>query len=335
MTGNRKFPSPLATVLAALLLSAHVMPAFAADDYAVKIAYGASLCHAPLHVAIEKGFFESEGLKFEAAQYDTAATAEAAATGHIDAGYGLVGKFAQPIENGLPIQLVAGIHTGCIKILTRGDSPISSVAGLKGKKIGVASLADSPALITRRALSAQGIGVASDNLEVDFVVFNNADLPQALANGAIDAYAASDPAASVAQDKNGLKQLLSTATDEPFASEYCCVTFVTSKFAREHPGLAEKYTRAVMRASLWVEQNPEEAARIQTEKNYVAGDADFNAKILASYNYRPSTQGGYDALKNTYAALREIGILKKGTDTEALLKKSYLFFENFDEPREP
>ena len=335
MRGNLKYAYLFVPVFAMLAVFAAVPPSAGADDYTVKIAYGPSLCHAPLHAAIEKGFFTREGLKYEAAQYDTAAIAEAAATGQIDAAYGLVGKFAQPIENGLPIQLVAGIHTGCIKILVKGDSPINSVAGLKGKKIGVASLADSPALIAKRALAAQCIGVTHDNLEAEFVVFSNSDLPQALANGAIDAYAANDPSASIAQDKNGLKQILSTASDKPFADEYCCVAFVTNKLAREHPDLAAKFTKAVMRASLWVEQNPAEAARIQSEKNYVAGDADFNAKLLGSYNYKPSVQGGYDALKDTFTALREIGILKEETDIDALLKKSFTFFENFDEPREP
>lgn len=297
------------------------------DDYVVKIAYAGSLCHAPLHVAIEKGYFEAEGLKFEATQMDSALIAESAASGRIDASQGLIGKFVQPLENGLPIQITAGLHSGCIKIVTGKDSELGKVADLKGKKIGVASLADSPALIAKRALAAAGIGVTPDKLEAEFIVFPAADLPTALANGAIDAYAANDPAVSIAIKERELKVLLDTAVDPQFKDEYCCVLFVTDKFAQDHPTLAAKYTKAVMNASRWIEENAAEAASVQQTKPYVAGDVDFNATLLSSYNFNPSVQGGYDALSANVDALREIGILKADTDKDELVKGSFTFYD--------
>jgi NitT/TauT family transport system substrate-binding protein len=298
-----------------------------ANDYVVKIAYAGSLCHAPLHIAIEKGFFEKEGLKYDATQIDTALIAESAASGQIDASQGLIGKFVQPLENGLPIQITGGIHSGCIKLVTGKDSQIIKTADLKGKKIGVASLADSPALITKRALAAAGIGVTPDNLEAEFIVFPAADLPTALANGAIDAYAASDPAVSIAIKERGLTVLVDTAVDPQFKDEYCCVIFVTDKFAKDHPELAAKYTQAVLNASRWIEENPAEAAAVQKTKPYVAGEVDFNATLLGSYNFSPSVQGGYDALSANVDALREMGILNAGTDKEELVKGSFTFYD--------
>ena len=38
-------------------------------------------------------------------------------------------------------------------------------------------------------------------------------------------------------------------------------------------------------------ENPDETAKIITEKEYVSGDADFCAQILKTYNYKPSVQG--------------------------------------------
>lgn len=140
------------------------------EEYTVKIGYGTGLCHAPIHIAIENGYFAEEGLKFEAVKVETAVIADAISSNQIDAGFGLVGKLIQPIENGLPIKLTSGIHTGCIKIVAPKDSSFSSIADLKGKKIGVAGLADSPALIAKRALAAEGIGVTAANLEVEFIV---------------------------------------------------------------------------------------------------------------------------------------------------------------------
>ena len=50
-------------------------------------------------------------------------------------------------------------------------------------------------------------------------------------------------------------------------------------------------------------------AQIQIDKEWVAGDVDTNAKILASYNYKPSVDGGYEALKLTVPDLQAIGLI--------------------------
>jgi NitT/TauT family transport system substrate-binding protein len=311
----------------------HAMNASApTGENVVRVSYGTALCHAPIHIAIEKGFFTEEGLTVEAIPMDTSQTVDGAASGHIDAGYGLFGKFAAPLENGLPIQFTAGIHTGCIKLVTTGDSPINSVADLRGKKIGVSSLTDSPAIIAKRALAAENIGVTADNMEAEFVVFSNSDLPIALQNGAIDAYASMDPTVSIAVKENNLKVLVDTGASQPFADEYCCAVFVTKDFAKNKPELAAAYTRAVMRASLWIEENPLETAKIQIEKAYVSGDAEFNAELLSGYVFTPSVERGDSSLDTTLEELQNIGILQASTDIKKLSDDSFIVFENFNDP---
>lgn len=303
-----------------------------AENTTVRVSYGTALCHAPVHVALTNGFFEEEGLDVDAIPMDTAATVDGAASGQIDAGYGLFGKFAQPLENGLPIKFTTGMHTGCIKIVTSGDSQINSVSELRGMRIGVSSLSDSPAIITMRALAKEGIGVTAENMEVELIVFANSDLPAALANGSIDAYASMDPTVSVAVKEHNLKVLLDTATSEDFADEYCCAAFVTSEFAAEHPDLAAKYTRALMNASLWIAQHPEETAQLQADNEYVAGDVEFNAELLRDYEFTPAVEEGYDSLAKTLDALKDVGVLKSGTDSTKLAEDSFIFFDNFDDP---
>ena len=105
--------------------------------YHLRIAYSPSLCQAPLHIAVEKGFFEAEGIEPENIQIDAAHVQEAIGADQVDVGFGLIGKFLQPVENGLPIKFTAGIHTGCVKIVAPKDSGIESPADLKGKKIAM------------------------------------------------------------------------------------------------------------------------------------------------------------------------------------------------------
>lgn len=301
------------------------------EEYVVKIGYSTGLCHAPIHIAVENGYFEDEGLQFEAINIESGVIAEAVGTGQVDAGFGLVGKFVQPLENGLPMKLTAGIHTGCTKLVVQENSDIKAVEDLKGKKIGVSSLADSPCLTAKRSLAKAGIGVTAENMEVEFVVYNNADLPMALQNGAIDAFCAADPAVSVAQEEYNLRAIIDTTTDEEYKDEYCCLSFVSKELAETYPDLAAKYTRAVMKAAKWIEENPDEAARIQLEKNYVTGELTFNAGILDSYNYNPTVSGGYDALAKSVRELQEIGIIRKETDAQALIDNSFIRLEGVED----
>ena len=294
----------------------------------LRLAYHGSLCGAPLYIAQEKGFFADENLEVEQVTVDAAHVAEAVGSDQVDVGMGLIGKMLQPLENGLPIKFTTGVHTGCIKLLVPADSGISKVTDLKGKNIGVPGLADAGTVVTKRSLHAAGIDASESSSEVTFTVFSRNDLAQALENGAVDAIVLGDPQASITQKQYGLNALIDTASDPEYKDEYCCAAFVTNKLAAENPEAAAAFTRAVQKASQWVQENPDEAAKIIVEKKYVSGEVDFNASVLKTYNYKPSVQGGYDALKLGAQQLTEIGILKEGTDATKFADNAYIFFDD-------
>lgn len=294
----------------------------------LRFAYHGNLCGAPIYMAIENGYFADENIELEQVTVDAAHVGEAIGADQVDVGMELLGKMLQPIENGLPIKFTTGVHTGCQKLLVPGDSDIKTVADLKGKNIGVPGLADAGTLITKRSLNAEGIDISDGSSEVTFTVFSRNDLAQALQNKAVDAIVLGDPQAAVAQDQYGLTALIDTATDPEYKDEYCCAAFVTSKLAEENPKAAAAFTRAVQKASQWVQENPDETAKIITEKEYVSGDVDFCAQILKTYNYKPSVQGGYDALKQNTEELTKIGVLKEGTDATKFADNAYIFFDD-------
>ena len=260
----------------------------------LRLAYHGSLCGAPLYIAQEKGFFADENLEVEQVTVDAAHVAEAVGSDQVDVGMGLIGKMLQPLENGLPIKFTTGVHTGCIKLLVPADSGISKVTDLKGKNIGVPGLADAGTVVTKRSLHAAGIDASESSSEVTFTVFSRNDLAQALENGAVDAIVLGDPQASITQKQYGLNVLIDTASDPEYKDEYCCAAFVTNKLAAEDPEAAAAFTRAVQK----------------------------------SYNYKPSVQGGYDALKLSAQQLTEIGILKEGTDATKFADNAYIFFDD-------
>ena len=133
------------------------------DEYVLKIgeAQGA-LCHAPLQIAMENGLLDEAGIKWERVDFGKGDIQAALGAGTIDCGFGLIGKFVQPIDNGLNMVITSGMHTGCTKLLVRKDSGISSVEDLKGKKIGVSSLAGSEAVTAKRLLYSKGFDISAE-----------------------------------------------------------------------------------------------------------------------------------------------------------------------------
>lgn len=300
------------------------------DDgkFRLRIAYSPSLCQAPLHLAVELGFLEEEGIIAENVQVDAAHVQEAIGANQVDVGFGLIGKFLQPLQNGLPIKFTAGIHTGCIKIFALPGSGISKIADLKGKRIGVPGLAGAEALIAKRALFMNGIKTDPRDGEVEFVVFSRNELGQALQNGVVDAVSLGDPVAAQMIESYSATTIVDTAKSPEFALEYCCASFVSKLLAEKHPEIAAAFTRAILKASAWVAEHPEEAAKLQLEYKYVAGNQKLNSDILKSYNYQPSVKGGYDAIVLSSGQLAELGVLDKSTNPEEFAKNSYIFFDD-------
>jgi len=302
------------------------------DGPVVKIGFAkGSLCLAPLHLAYLNGYFEEEfktaGISWEMEEVDLSQVAELLAAGKINACVGLTASLIQPIDNGLDITFTTGLHTGCTKYYVQANSSISSPADLKGKKIGVPGLGDSSTMNLKRKLNDLGIGVTSGNMQVTFVSYSLTDLPLALSNGAVDAVALHDPVAYKAEQAYGFKKILDTATDAKFVGEYCCESYVTTELATTNPKAAAAYTRAMQKAAAFIQASPSEAAKIQIDNGYCAGDLDINAKLLESYNFSPSVSAGLKTFKAAAEELKTIGDLKKDTDTE---KFTSLHFTKFD-----
>lgn len=302
-------------------------------EYVFKIGTAnGSLCLAPLHIAADNGYFEEEfkaaGIKYELVEIDIQQMADLIASGKIDACVNLTGSLIPQIDSGLDIAFTTGLHTGCTKYYAAADSGINDMSDLKGKKIGVPGMSDSSVVALKRILHGLGIGVSADNMEVELVVYNMTDLPLALENGAVDAIALHDPVAASAESEYGFKKLFDLTEDGKFANEYCCAVFVTTSAASEHPEAAAAYTRALMKASAYVQAEPENSAKLQIDNNQCSGDLENNAKLLASYNYQPSVSVMEDTFRNACTDLLEIGDLKEGRNIEQFTSEHIAKFDN-------
>ncbi len=287
----------------------------------VKLGYFGNTCEAPLIAAYEKGFLKEEGIDAEMIKGDANTLKDGLATGKIDATDGLLMQWLKPIESGLDIKFTAGLHTGCIQVLAPKDTPFTSFKDLKGKKIGVPAIGGGPMILVSRQLANEGLDPQKD---VEWKVFPNSELPLALEKGEVDIISVADPFAELTVTQGKVKSIFNSAKDIPFKNEYCCLLVVNGKLIGKDPETAAAITRAFLKGAKWVNSNQTEIAQIEVDKKYVPGDPALNAKILKTYNYIHSIDGGADAVLKAAKEMKTIGVLNKDTDAEALAKASFV-----------
>lgn len=304
------------------------------EDGVIKILYGAGLCGIPIHIAKQLQFFEAEGLK-EGVDYTyvTSSTSgvEMLSTKQADVSFGLVAAMLAPLDNGLEAKTVLGVHTGCIQLLAGNDSGITSLEGLKGKRIGVENLATSPHIVAQRALASVGIGSTGSNMEVEFVVFPKADLPVALKEGKVDAIAIGDPQASILVSDGDGVSIFNSATSELLKDEYCCSLWVRNEIIEKLPKKLAKVVTAIQKASVWIDQNKDLAAEIQLDNEWLVGDLVVDQRTLADYKYLPSVSGVETALTRNILDMKELGLIRKDTDADTLAKNSFIRLEGVED----
>ena len=159
--------------------------------------------------------------------------------------------------------------------------------------------------------------------EVDWVVFSTPDLPLALERKQVDAIAINDPAAWIVEQNGQGRVIIDTTTDDYLKDEICCVVESSGRVYKDHPEALAKFVRALQKAAQYVEENPEETARLMAEKQYVAGDPAVNAQVLKSYSYRASVSGAREALLRNTRELQQIGIVDASVDVDALTNGTF------------
>jgi NitT/TauT family transport system substrate-binding protein len=296
------------------------------EDYTLVIGYPVEggLCEAPFYIAIENGYFAEEGLKWERYNIEPGTAMTLLTTGQIDVTNNLLATLIQPIANGLDIKIPLALHTGCVKVLVRPDSPIRNPIDLKGKKIGVPSLNSSTKVIPSRVLASLGLKIDGPDADVEWVIYPSAELPLALERGLVDAIGSGDPTATIIENEGRGRVIINNAVDDNLKDEFCCVTPVRSETVAKYPGVVAKFLRAIQKASKWVQENPDETARIITENRYVAGEIADNAQVLKTFNYRASVSQAKIALERNARELQQIGIVDGEVDVDALVNNTYI-----------
>src|SRR5687767_334969 len=286
----------------------------------IRVGYIGLTCEAPIFTAYEKGFFKEEGLDVEMVRCEWATYKDALALGQYDVTHHLVMYFLKPIEQGMDVKFTGGVHRGCLRVQALKKGPIRSIADLKGKTIAVPGMGTPPFMFASRVLAANGIDPSRD---VNWRVYPAGEQGLVLERGLVDAVANSEPIGSLLLAEGKVRNIADQAKDPPYKDEYCCAVLVNGKFLQRYPEASAAATRAILKASKWVDVNPAAAARLSVEGKYIASTVELNAYAISNLDYAPSVKGAEDAVISAAGEMQRGGMLEARTDLDALAKKAF------------
>ncbi|MEV8515131.1 ABC transporter substrate-binding protein [Dactylosporangium sp. NPDC051484] len=285
------------------------------------------VCDAPLVIAYEKGFFKEAGLNVVLKKTGTDEDVTAAVgSGKYVASNGIFFNYLGPIYNGTPVKLSGGLHHGCLDLYVRNDGSVPTVASLKGKKIGVSNLQGSATNFFSLDLLDAGINSSPAAKQVEWVVIEQALLPQALKDGKVDAIATGGGFLPIilGVQEGWAKEISNNRDISANANQPCCAVAINNEFVSEDPVTAGKLVTAWAKGSRWVGANLEETAEIESSKHYVAGKPDEILQVLKTLTFDPSPKNLRESLQPGIAKYVKTGFLPAGVDVQALADKAFV-----------
>ncbi len=304
--GRRKFLRHGSAIGVAGLLGLHRQAALAeppAETTKLRLVHGPFICFTPMYLAEEllrlEGFSEIEYVKIDGTMPETLASlADIAMFG----GPSII----PPIDAGMPLVALAGIHIGCWELF--GNERVSAIRDLKGKSIAIIANGSVEHIWLSSIMAYVGM---DPRTEVNWVKTGKlAESQRLFLEGKVDAFLAFPPQPQEVRAKKVGKVIVNTTLDRPWSQYFCCMLGANRNFAESHPVATKRALRAILKATDVCAQNPERAARFLEAKGYESR-YDLSLEVLRSLPYDQwRSLDPSDTLRFHALRLREVGMIK-------------------------
>ena len=267
-----------------------------AQPVALRLGYFANMTHAQPFVGLSKGFYtEALGpnVKLDTKTFNAGpAEIEALFAGAIDIGYigpnPSVTGYVQ--SQGKALRVIAGATSAGALLVVRGDAGIAKAADLANKKIATPQLGNTQDVALRAYLQKNGLKDKDHGGNVQVVPTANADALTLIQRGQIDGAWVPEPWASRIVQEAGGKVLVDERDLWPNGDFVTTDVIVSTKFLSEHPDVVEAFLRGHVKATQWINDNPDEAKTIVNAGiKQITGAALSDAVINAAWRNQKIT----------------------------------------------
>ena len=164
-------------------------------------------------------------------QEDSGDLSEWLARGELDLDWNYAATHIASIEAGVPVTVLAGMHSGCLELIA--NDRVHSIAELRGKKVGVYDFSSSPHVLVTLMAAYIGLDPARD---IEWVASGDASSLQLFVDGKIDAFLGVPPEPQELRARHIGHTILATAVDEPWSQYYCCMLAGRAEYVEPIPG---------------------------------------------------------------------------------------------------
>lgn len=221
----------------------------AADEIRFSVYQPAGLGCAQFEIGQEKGYFAQEGIKFKPVYVQNGPqVAQLMAAGDLDVGCGGITVWLIAKSKGVDINAIFSTAKGNAALLARPT--IKSIKDLDGKRCGT------PGLGTNHDDNLKAFA-RRNNIRITHVYgVGMANVVAMYEKGEIDCMTGWEPQLAIASAKYGARYLVDFLRPDSMES----VEFaVTGEFAAKRADVIRRFVRAAYKATLFIEQRPDEA----------------------------------------------------------------------------
>jgi NitT/TauT family transport system substrate-binding protein len=211
----------------------------------------------PIFMAQEQGFYAEEGLDVTL-NYSKGSSdaARQLAAGNADWGIFSAAATMQTVQRGFPLKSIMQIYyPDTFDVVVPADSPVMTMADMKGKTIGVSDLAGGEVPMTRASIVESGLKEGS---EVKLVIAGEGDptTVRSFQEDRIQAYAGAKRDLLLLPAQGIPVRSITPAAIAAFPGDALSVRAETFE---ENPELLVKFTRATLKGWAWGMNNPDAA----------------------------------------------------------------------------
>ena len=195
-------------------------------------------------------------------------------------------------------------------LVVKKESPIRTLADLKGKKVAATKGTD-PYLFLLRALAS----VDLKRGDIEHIGLQHADGRAALEQGKVDAWAGLDPHMAASELEGGSRLLYRNVAYNTYG-----FLNVREDFLAANPQAVAKVIKSYERARLWLIANPTEGAKILAEEAKVSLPvALLQIKLRSDFSHPQPSNEHIQALTLAAPILRDEGLIKPDTDIKRVI----------------
>ena len=208
---------------------------------------------------------------------------EAIFAGEIDLGYiGPVPALSANVKSNGDVKIISNATDAGSVLLKRKDAGIETVKDLDGKKVAVPQVGNTQHLCLLHILEENGLKTTDKGGTVTVNASSNADILNLIDNGSVDAALVPEPWGTTIE-KNGNAEVLLNEKEVFMNGDYpVAVVVASSDFIKEHPDLVKEFLKAHEDASLYINQNTDEAANIINTEIKEATGKSLETDVLKS-----------------------------------------------------